>query len=1050
MEPEREDIPLSRLTHDVVQNSYKELHALLDSLADYEPEDRQSRLLDAILTIRHRFARLSATVKWYMAYSAFHSSARIARRVCNDRSSVFTLDADTLWHVSANTRAAAAHPSAIQEAAQILSGALTLNRLPRVIESFIGLETKRDMRNISRIFFPPPALRDNARLQASVANHSNHVSSTTSDVHIKADSSHIQLQNSKKTAESSYHVVEASDLKNSLKGARKSVSNLSETGDEEFADEDITKDAVERLRVTTRHVICSSLPEGVKLIKAGVDPCAAAVRIGVPDAWTADVILDKLKLDQAFVVLLRFQILVDSHPDAPSTIRSRFHNRERPVPLLAEHREPLRQMLRDRMIWAYEEAKATNDDEHIPKVLLCLAHAMSFECCGKLAMNHVRAQTTAFHRSNLWKYTDISFSGVGSDKENDSPVRIQYWLRSHLKSSLAITLVKNEESNSLPSRILRVEHSTEMPVNDLDVTVPVKSINVEALVLKCCRIRAVHELQRIRSLVQERLAEQFCIRLNSSSRSTVSLLVHFGEQGVGLLYGISLRSGGFFARATGPLLTVLSRGDALANDVRKELWDGERFYKRRTDDHGRQFETLLSASRALLCSTTAVRSALGGGADVIIGWPPGASSVEKPEATKDGRKVNPPFAAVEKKRPRRFMTLSSIANEDDEPYIFPGLSAAKRARSMPLPFSTSSDGYAFIQGRHASPQRTSQGVNNLVCSASVMADWMGMRNMIDMRLRRDHILRELEFLKVATPMDGDFRLQSSHRTQLKVKSPPMRVEKAFLNVYENGTWEIELTLSNELFDEHNYYGQVVSFSQKCRTLRFRYPDQSSRSTQGFAWDFLRARTAAALINGLNAESKAYRLTVKLPSHIQVRHSKGITFTVGLGKRVVEIEAKPHHPLVSVHFVPFAEEILQESAMEMGKRLGQLLDMSLPMFLAIQSSLPADRNAYKVRFSNALKARVIFGTGNRRPFAIDVDARHRKKSVIIYDVPRALQAIQREIQPVPYRVIPVWPQMIEKLVEKGVGKMEYGGAAVRIPVTVLGQILHLIASKAGSS
>ncbi|PXF48653.1 Mediator of RNA polymerase II transcription subunit 14 [Gracilariopsis chorda] len=1050
MEAEREDIPLSRLTHDVVQNSYKELHALLDSLADYEPEDRQSRLLDAILNIRHRFARLSATVKWYMAYSAFHSSARIARRVCNDRSTVFTLDADTLWHVSANTRAAAAHPSAIQEAAQVLSGALTFNRLPRIIETFIGLEIKRDMRNISRIFFPSPAVRDSKRIQAPVANHSNHINSTTADAHVRADSSHVQLQNSKQNAESSYLPVQTSDLKNGLKDVRKPVSNLSESGHEEFSDEDVTTDAVERLRVTTRHVIRSSLPEGVKLIKAGVDPCAAAVRIGVPDAWTADVILDKLKLDQAFVVLLRFQILVDSHPDAPSTIRSRFHDRERPVPLLAEHREPLRQMLRDRMLWAYEEAKAANENEHIPKVLLCLAHAMSFECCGKLAMNHVRAQTIAFHKSNLWKYTDISFSGVGSDKENDSPVRIQYWLRSHLQSSVVITLVKNEESNSLPSRILQVEHGTEMPVNDFDASVSVKSINIEALVLKCCRTRAVHELQRIRSQTQEKVAEELSIDLNSSSRSSVCLLVHFGQQGVGISFGISLRSGGFFVRATGPLVTALSRGDALANDVRKELWNGERFSKGRTDDLSREFETLLSASLALLKSETAVRSALGGSADVMIGWPPGASSVETPEVSKDGRKVNPPFAAIEKKRPRRFMTLSSIANEDDEPYMFPGLSAAKRARSMPLPFTTSSDGYAFIQGRHSSPKNIPRGVNSLVCSSSVMADWMGMRNMIDMRLRRDHILRELEFLKVATPVDGDFRLQSSHRTPLKVKSSPMKVEESFLNVYENGTWEIELTLANELFDEHNYYGQVVSFSRKRRSLRFRYPDQSLRSIQCFARDVLRARTAAALINGLNAESNAYRLTVKLPSHIQVRHSKGITFTVGLCKRVVEIQARPHHPLVSVHFVPFAEEILQESAMEMGKRLGELLEMSLPMFLAIQSALPADRNVYKVRFTNALKARVIFGTANRRPFAIDVDARHGKESVMIYDVPRALQTIQSEMQSVPYSAVPIWPQMIEQLVEKRVGKMEYGGAAVRIPVTILGQILHLIAKKAGSS
>ncbi|CAN8076977.1 unnamed protein product [Agarophyton chilense] len=1043
MEGERPDIPLSRLTHDVVQNSYKELHAILDSLADYEPEDRQSRLLDTILNIRHRFARLSAAVKWYMAYSAFHSSARLARNVCQERSTVFTLDADTLWQVSATSRAAADHPSAIQEAAQVLSGAPSFNRVPKIIETAIGLDTKRDLRTISRVFFPPANCDKDTIL--------------TKRNDIKRAEDVCMLTSPTQTADASNTVTQSTSFKSDL-DALKKLQKASKTvsfdstvsDDDDDEDEEVTKDAIERLRTTTRHVICDSLPEGVELIKAGVEPCAVAVRIGVPHAWTADVILDKLKVDQAFVVLLRFRILVDSHPDAPSAIRSKFHDRERPVPLRAEHKEPLRQMLSDRMIWAYEEARASADANPIPKMLLCLSQAMSFECCGLLAMNHVRAQAFALHSTQLWKSADVSVSGVGADKQSNSSVEIRYWLRSHMRSKMTIASVGNREASSLTNSILCVGHEGELPAGPVDPSFSVKSINVEELLLDCCRIRAVHELQRICEAVQPKAGKNVSMSVNCSGRATTSLVVCFDEQGVGILFGISLKSGGFFVRTKGSLSQALLRTDALSDDLRKKLWDEERFFGKELYDSSRVLEELISRANKLLQREVTMRNVLGGGNDLMNCWPPGPAAVEEPEVSKGDQRIQPPFSAIEKKRPRRFMTLASVADEDDEPFVYPGLSVSKRARSMPLMFSTSSDALAFIQGRCSLHDNVPKWTNEFQNSASVMRNWTFMKILIDLRIRRDNLLREFEVLKLGNPLDGDLRLHSPHRTPLKLKVAPMEAEDVHMILHEEGGWEIVLTLANEQFEELNCRGQIVTYCPRTRVLRFKYPDHNPRTAYEFARDLLRTRTAAALIKGLSTESSAYEVVRKLPSHVEVQ-SNGIHFTVRLGKRVVEVEATPRHSLLAHQFIPLVEEILQESAMEMGKRFGELLEMSLPMILAIQTALPPDPTAYKVRFSNALKARVSFGTVKGRPFAVDVDGRHGNGKVTIIDVPRAIQSIQkRDAQAIPYVAIPIWPQMVEKLVENGAASVDFGGAAIRISVAILHKILALIASKAGSA
>lgn len=59
----------------------------------------------------------------------------------------------------------------------------------------------------------------------------------------------------------------------------------------ENADRDATTEAIERLGRSTRYVVRSSLPEGIDVMRATAPPNDAAIRVGVPAPWPADLIL---------------------------------------------------------------------------------------------------------------------------------------------------------------------------------------------------------------------------------------------------------------------------------------------------------------------------------------------------------------------------------------------------------------------------------------------------------------------------------------------------------------------------------------------------------------------------------------------------------------------------------------------------------------------------------------------------------------------------------------------------------------------------------------
>lgn len=965
-----EDVALSRLAHDVVQNTYKEMHALLDSLTDLAPEARRGKLVEFTLEVRHRFARLLVAVRWFMSYSAFHGSAQVTKKMASTRSGVLTNNADILWRISAFVKGVAAHPSAVAEATEILGASAFFARFPRIIESLLGLDASA---GINKLDDPE---KDGPQSQG-----------------------------------------------------------------------DLTAEAVERLRVTTLYVVENSLPSGVAVINTSVEPDNAAVRIGVPGAWTADVILDRLRVDDALLLLLRFRILVGGHPDALGQLYTPWRAHDTPMKLHEEQSVPIRQMIGDRMGWALRDAEAIDKANRMKSAFLCLSRAMSLECAGKIAMEHIRQQASSLTYQSSWKTGALSLSGVGSEAGDGVPVRIRYWPKSHMKASLAVYLSNPDDFHTLETGILQFEHDPKLPGSTLPNLIQLQSIHVEHVLLDTCRIRAQFELRQLEKFCNARVARFIETRVTSRSCSSSALDVTFDGHGPGLSFGISFKSGGFFVRSHGMVSLAQTGTHSLAVEFRTCLWTGERFFAKNPlmTMKSTSVDLIKKASCLLRCAA-ALENSCAIDAGFIPAWPPGDSFVEKPEETKGGKRIIPPFMAVDRKRPRRFLTLCSVANEDDEVYFQPGLSVSKRARSLPMHFSISpKENQAFIEGRRPEGVEVPLWCKGLHADASSMADWAEVRHAAEIRMRRDNILRQLEGAKLATVVDGDYSLRSPHVSQINMKSSPLDVESAVLVIRGDEGWQIQLTLTNDIFDATNLRGQSVSYFPGKRLLTFSYSVFSTTTLRWFCRDFVRATNSAAVVIGLSNESNTYSVRRREPSLVEV-DAFDVKLSIGVRSQSFQMEVTPPKPLITAHLIPLLEEVMQASGNQAGRTLAQLLELSLPVGLAIQAAAQDEPEMFRVKFSTALRARFVVRFKPPQPsFALDIDAREGFNGVVVMDVYRGLALTQggNNAYAHQFKPIPMWELLLKKVVAKKLGTSIHGGAALRVRMSVLNSIIVAI-------
>lgn len=956
----RPDVPLSRLAAEVVQTAYRELHALLDSLSEATDDDRRARMLQYVLRARHRLVRLLVAVRWHMDYSAFHGSASGARQLAMARAAAFAAGADSLWVVEQTARAAAAHASAVQPAAEILSDAKVFHRIPRLIEAAVGVD-----------------------LDAS-------------------------------------------------------------------SDDDGETEAKVRLSVVTRYAVREALPKGVVVLDWNVAPGNAAVRIGVPKVWEADVVLDRLSVKDAYLLLLRFAVHIASDIDTPDGARARRPRGSTVLPISPSQREPLRQMLEDRMRWSAD----AGGESRIRAVLQCLSAAMSFECCGQLAMGHVRTQATALAAHPLWRAAALTLHGVGSQASSTAPVRIEYWPKSPLRASVVISALQEEDKRDV-SNTLRVSHEPPLSMTQREPSLTVTSINVEALLLNSGRARARDALLRLRAECAESLAP---LLLHASVVSTgfacESLVIDFGCEGTALRLSMSLKTGGLSIETCGALRLGMSESPILAANAKRLLWNGERqFSKGMTDAHRLLCECIQTLQPLLKHCVEARKAYAVDGATLMV-WPPGASSVETPSSKDNTVNIQPPLLAVERKRPKRFIILDSVAKAGSEGNVPTSLPPAKRARTMPLAFSTSSDGCVFMQGKEplSLPKPHPKLVDGSQTSAHGMAEWAEIRHAIDIRLQRDQLLREFEHAGLATAIDCDYGLKSPHRTALNMKAAPLPVKHAFLLVHGDDGWEIQLTLTADLFDEEQSNSGVVSYLPATRLLTFSYHSVSIVSLKCFGRDIARARIAAALAQGLPKESKFYKLQRCTPSFTQLT-ACGLRVTLGYGKHGFQIETSPAHPVLRGHLIPLMEELLSATGRDMGATLADLLELSLPIGLALSVAVPEDPALSRIRFMTALQARIVVANPTRTvTCGIEVDGRNGRERVIVMDVGRmksqavAAAAANGEAQASSagsFKHIPQWEAILSRLASSRTGHVIHGEAAVVVAIGSLDRLLRAI-------
>lgn len=1002
------EVALSRLTHDVVQNTYKELLALLDSLSDAPADEKRQRFLDFLLTSRHRFARLLVSVRWFMSYSAFHSSAQVTHNMALTRSQTYTYDADRLHEIRGISHFAAALPPALPQAAEILGASRFFNRLPRIIENSIGLDLAHSHSKSARN--PPPAN-----------------SSTIDAKHPPADQS--------------------GDSSSSV-------------------DEDITKEAVERLTVTARRVITDCLPSGVSIIQPDNNQPSLPLRVGVPDVWSADIFLTSLKETEAQIIVHAIQLCVDGHPDVPTVIRSTRRSMERPVPLRTVNQYELRNYLNQRIQLRLGLVPPESTfDQRMKLSLRSLSLATSVECCGALVMSHVRAQGVAMMNSLRWRVAGLNIEGRFADPKKKQPIYMSYWPKSHLRASVTFRTLKSvdesdpEKSAAAIQRVIDIRHEPALPARNANVTLRVASIDLQKLLITSGRLRAVHELESIIARCRTYFDDCVSLKIVPRGPTSIALAVNFNGGDACLVIGFSLMSGGIFAAVYGLIQSLLSQKRELGEGLNNSLWTGERFFKKGTDGVWAVVKVLVNECKTLVELYARMRSVWASGGGAMMGWPPGQANVERPtmrvgETTK---RINAPLAMIERKRPRSFMTLGSVACDSEDWMVGGENGERKRAKGQNgagLNFCVS-DELLFFEARASnglmSPSEYEGGGN----SGRGMAALAELRHDVDWRVRRDALLNVLLKHNIIMSWTHEGGGDKVYEANVQLRMMPIVIEKAVVRVLGEGGWRLRLTLKEDIFADTRFaHGLESSYYAKRRILDFCYMTMSKTDMRSCAREVMRARTAATIASGLKGPNKDFKVLEQTHRQVMVE-AHGLLLNVGLGMTGIEIDTWPVNEFLRVKLLPLVEELLGESRKDMGKVFNGLLRLSLPMGLQLEQVMAVDGIVKHVKFLTVLRARMVMVVKQKDgkvAYGLDVDLRKADGSVVLSDAERVRKLKAASLgHPgnsgseggsggMDLLVIPIWETILSKMVSKGFAKAMNERSGMQIDLQLLAKVM----------
>ena len=784
-------------------------------------------------------------------------------------------------------------------------------------------------------------------------------------------------------------------------------------------------EAVERLRAATADLTSRALPNGVKIIKLGVEPAGAAIRIGVLGAWTADVVLDRLLLAEAFFVLLRFDIKVDSSPDALNDSKRGQHDSERSLPLTKDQQEPLRQMLDDRMRWATDSAEKGDAADRGKKALYCLAEAMSYECCGKLALHHIRAQCRSLVSSGTWSTKDVTLTKE-SEVEADLSLQIRYWERSSMADTVDISIGSKSSATSTDGvSVISVKGTSMAPGND-HLLNPA-SLDVERLLLRICGDRALEFMTNLMQYCNPIVPNFATMKISRCSTSAVSLILLLSGESPELTLSILLRTGGVGAKCGGIFSRLPASRSSHVRALKEHIWDGERIFSTKESK-------VLEVLREIVLKAVAMYEIITREATVAHDKSKKARHSAAPSSPKKNMNVRP---SLKDGIPATALKVSA------SPHL--AMQGKLTRRRNGEYFGEEQKGIIVRCSGNNQPLRLVKKIRYAGRTASSIAAADEAVHVKAIEKTRQMLIEEMRNLKVLTAPPS-MATTGRGKSQVPIKTTPMETESSTLHVRSGREWNLRVILRRNIFDEIAP-GGVVSFIQKTRTLKFSYHGFSKTTVNCFRKDLIRARIAAALATGLSADPGKFQIKHKTPTYVSVKVGD-ITLSAGLGRRSVEVEAHPPQRIITTQLIPLIEELLNDAGMEMGQRFGDLLDRSLPIGQAIQSIIPKDPKRFRVRFRTALRARCVIlhpqsHARKHMTCGIDIDARAGRDRMLLVDVARADKLMSNNKSSSAasqFSPIPIWGKVLERLASKGKGRPMHSGAAVQIPSNLLGPVL----------
>mmetsp|Transcript_2814 Transcript_2814/g.8597 ORF Transcript_2814/g.8597 Transcript_2814/m.8597 type:complete len:1020 (+) Transcript_2814:105-3164(+) len=844
-----------------------------------------------------------------------------------------------------------------------------------------------------------------------------------------------------------------------------------------------------RLKSTTRVAVKSALSIGVRGMHmvSGSSGGGYCVCVGVPNVWQADVIYDRPDANKGVLLVTDIRILVGSKGNFAAEAQTAFSDQNRFL---------LRKLCEDRIRISLQTLHPKVRAEFVNRarvMLTSLQSVMMDEVCIPFAMDCLRRECVALTRDRLY---DISAAPL-EKSEPEGSIAITYWPSNYLWGQIKLIGSKgltldNNHVNGSPRRERPITAVHQPPFanflkTNLDA-LDMSTLSFEAYLRKVMYVRQLVRMTQLRNvIVNSEVAKlrEGDVRVVANEKClSVSLVVILRRPGSGLEFRSSQRTGAMRVRVFGIAKIAVFSGSY--DEVK--LWQGEKPFAGFSEEAMELISAIRNVSRKMQLEAAATAMCvLDVGATRTL--PPGtawvaASSSADPPACQ----LVPPFAPLERRWPRRFLTLS------DPPVVKSPAFDGTRPKPR-LTYASTSDGLVFIQeGVFPDGEYRYSG------SAVAAASWAVAREAVERRLRRDSLLRAFSAANVASPAnasssygqcdESEFDVDTASRTLLRVKCEPLPVQKAELLLRGNYAWQIRLSLLPAIFDstdavqgdeETGSRGSSWSVGLSCvdSTLTFTYPSANASSVRSFFRDLTRARTAAALARGVPSSS-LYTVIRRSPVRLIVAIGEGVASSSPCTVTVEYVYSKGNAGGFSVTFspakatfvqlAPLVEETLDASGGSVGTVLAGLLERACPIAAAAEASVREKGNG-RIRFVTALRIRAIFypsvpgsapnksaPAGDRPAHAVDVDARNGGGIAKVIDVGRATAIMtaqsfaqrggaQRRHKFAP---VPMWDELVDELAQRDIAVSICANSIVFLKVEHLENFLaNLVRSARGA-